>query len=387
MSNPDEYSKALIANSAKGGAPTDMEVTLAHARQALQQGDVGTATALLSSIQKQNYIPQESFRPGGWSRDPATGKLVFHPQAPIPGAVPGPPDANGNMTWQVPAGTEEAVAERARSQSAGEASGKAPFQFQQVYNQQTGQMEYVPVSQMAGGGSGPLNSYYGHGGQQAATPSGPGHTFAASPPIGAQAAANTYGSGSANAFIATQDIANNSPQRVQALREMEDLLRGGFSTGPTQQKMQDLAEHMGLSFLAKDNAFVFNKDAARFVAQSAADLSLNGSDARLGMVANASPNMKMTPQALKVVLPVMVGLEYAKMAKATAAANFAQRNPGGNAQFESEWRANYDPRMFTAYAEGGPKALASAPAGLRAEWLRKYRTLKSMGVNFGAFAQ
>jgi hypothetical protein len=75
------------------------------------------------------------------------------------------------------------------------------------------------------------------------------------------------------------------------------------------------------------------------------------------------------------------------MAKATAAANFAQRNPGGNAQFESEWRANYDPRMFTAYAEGGPKALASAPASLRAEWLRKYRTLKSMGVNFGAFAQ
>lgn len=380
MMDPSAYTQQLAAVAGKSATPNDMEVTIAHARQAMANGDVATAAALLGNVQKNNYIAPATARPGGWTQDPQTGQWMFHPQAPIPGAVPGPPDANGNMTWRVPAGTEAAVAERAQSQASGESAGKAPYQFQQVFNKDTGQMEFVPVSQMAGGGGGSLDSYYRGNAQSG------GH-FAASPPLGTQAAANTYGTGSANAFIETQNIANSSPQRVQSLREMEELMHGGLTTGPTAAKMQELAEHMGISFLAKDNAFVFNKDAARFIAQSAADLSLNGSDTRLGMVANASPNMKMTPQALTKVFPVMIGLEYAKMAKAAAAAQFAQSNPGGNAQFESQWRQNYDPRMFTAYAEGGPAALAKAPANLRAEWLRKYRTLKSMGVDFGQFAQ
>jgi hypothetical protein len=384
VSNPEEYGKALIGNAAKGTAPTDIEVTVAHARQALESGDTATAAALLGNLQKQNFIAPTAARPGGWTQDPHTGQWMFHPQAPIPGAVPGPVDDKGNMTWQVPAGTENAIAERARSQSSGEASGKAPYQFQDVYNPQTGQMEHVPVSEMAGGS---LNQHYGVGGAQGGTPGG-GH-FAAAPPLGQQSAFETYGKGSANAFIETQGIANNSPQRVQSLREMESLINGpgGLNTGPTRARMQSLAEEHGLSFLANDNAFVFNKDAARFVAQSAQDLGLNGSDARLGMMANASPNMKMTPQALHVVIPTMIGLEYAKMAKATAAASWAQRSPGTNAQFESQWRQNYDPRMFTAYAQGGPQALAKAPAKLRQQWLNDYRQLKGMGVNFTQFAQ
>jgi hypothetical protein len=380
--NPDEYGKAIIDNAAKGGTPTDTEVLVAHARDALAKGDVATATALLGNLEKQNYIAPAAARPGGWTQDPHTGQWMFHPQAPIPGAVPGPTDANGNMTWQVPEGTEAAIAERAKSQSSGEAAGKAPYQFQQVFNPQTGQMEYKPVSEMAGQGGGSLNAHYGRG--QAS-----GGSFAAGPALGQQEAFSQYGKGSANAFLETQGIANSSPQRVQSLREMQDLISGpnALATGPTAQKVQEAAEHFGLSFLAKDNAFVFNKDAARFVAQSAADLGLNGSDARLGMMANASPNMKMTPQALKTVIPTMIGLEYAKMAKATAASTWAQRDPAGNARFESTWRQNYDPRMFTAYAQGGPQALAKAPAADRQRWLREYRNLKGMGVDFTQFAQ
>jgi hypothetical protein len=76
------------------------------------------------------------------------------------------------------------------------------------------------------------------------------------------------------------------------------------------------------------------------------------------------------------------------MAKATAAASWAQsKGPDTNAQFESTWRQSYDPRMFTAYAEGGPAALAKAPANLRAQWLKEYKALKGMGVDFQAFAQ
>jgi hypothetical protein len=276
------------------------------------------------------------------------------------------------MTWQVPAGTENAIAERARSQSSGEASGKAPYQFQDVYNPQTGQMEHVPVSEMAGGS---LNQHYGVGGAQGGTPGG-GH-FAAAPPLGQQSARHLRqglgerlprDTGHRQQLAAARPVAARDGEPHQWPRRL--------NTGPTRARMQSLAEEHGLSFLANDNAFVFNKDAARFVAQSAQDLGLNGSDARLGMMANASPNMKMTPQALHVVIPTMIGLEYAKMAKATAAASWAQRSPGTNAQFESQWRQNYDPRMFTAYAQGGPQALAKAPAKLRQQWLNDYRNSK-----------
>jgi hypothetical protein len=313
---------------------------------------------------------------------------VFHPQAPIPGAVPGPPDANGNMTWQVPAGTEEAVAERARSQSAGEASGKAPFQFQQVYNQQTGQMEYVPVSQMAGGG-GSLNSFYGRGqAAQAGGAAGGGHTFAASPPIGAQAAANTYGSGSAQGALETQTAAEGSQVRVQAYREMESLLRGGLQTSPARAKMQELAEAHGFNFLAQDNAFVFNKDAAIATAAQSKALGLNASDARLGLVAQANPNLKMPPAALAQVLPIKIGMEYASQAEATVNANWiAQHGPQSNPQFKNWWRQNYDPRLFTAYAAGGAQAITKAPPNLRQQWLKQYRNLKSMGFDFGQLTE
>jgi hypothetical protein len=312
---------------------------------------------------------------------------MFHPQAPIAGAVPGKPDAQGNMTWSVPAGVEDAVRERAQSQSGGESAGKAPFQFQDVYNPTTGQMEHVPVSEMAGGGA--LNAHYGRGGAQGGGPSAApaGGHYAAAPPLGQQSAADAYGKGNAQAFLDTQSIAKESPQRVQALREMQTLSRKWPThRGHCRQAAAAREEH-GLTFLAKDNAFVFNKDAARFVAQSASDLGLNGSDARLGMMANASPNMKMTPASAQDRHSDDDRPRICQDGEGDRRASWAQRSPGTNAQFESQWRQNYDPRMFTAYAEGGPQALAKAPPKLRQQWLNDYRQLKGMGVNFTQFAQ
>jgi hypothetical protein len=98
--------------------------------------------------------------------------------------------------------------------------------------------------------------------------------------------------------------------------------------------------------------------------------------------------MKMTPQALAQVIPVRIGMEYASQAEATANANWvAQHGPQSNPQFKNWWRQNYDPRMFTAYAQGGPQALAKAPANVRQQWLTEYRNLKSMGFSFGQLAQ
>jgi hypothetical protein len=333
---------------------------------------------LQQQAQKAGYIAPISGRPGGWTIY-ADGHREYNPTAPAPGAMPvmGP---NGEPTgrWTEDPTVAAIQANQAGAVAGAQAGAKAPYDTVQTFNPATGQMEIRPKSDITGGGS--LNSYYGHNG-------GGGHAFAAGPSLGTASAADAYGKGNAQAFLETQGIAKESPQRVQALREMQSLVANGLPTGPTAAKLQQMAEEHGLTFLAKDNAFVFNKDAARFVAQSASDLGLNGSDARLGMMANASPNMKMTPQALKTVIPTMIGLEYAKMAKATAASAWASRSPGTNAQFESTWRKAYDPRMFTAYAQGGPQALAKAPANLRQQWLNDYRQLKGMGVDFTQFAQ
>jgi hypothetical protein len=392
MMNPDAYTQQLATVAGKGATPTDMEVTVAHARQALRNGDIPTATALLGSVQKNNYIAPVSVRPGAPLYDPVQHKVIF--QAARVGEGQGADYQTNPQTGQIEPtrvynipGATEAAAAQAGAVAGAQAGAKAPFDTITTYNPQTGQMEVRPKSDVTGGGHS-LNSYYGVGGSGAPQAAG-GHALPAGPSLGQTSAFDAYGKGSANAFLNTQEISKESPQRVQALREMQTLIAGpnALSTGPTAARLQHLAEEHGLPFGYSNNAFVFNKDAARFVAQSASDLGLNGSDARLGMMANASPNMKMTPEALKVVIPTMIGLEYAKMAKATAAANFAQHNPAGNAQFESQWRQAYDPRMFTAYAEGGAKALAQAPAKLRQQWLKDYRTLKGMGVDFTQFAQ
>lgn len=332
-------------------------------------------------LAKLNNVPPISVRQNGVALDPFSHEVLF--RNPNVGQNQGVEfNAQGQPTriYNIPGALESAQAQ-AQAQASGTASGKAPYDVIQVWDPNKNAFVTVPKSSVTGGagpiGGGSLNTYY----------KGQTGGLQSSPSLGAQSAANTYGSGSANAFLDTQDIAENSPQRVQALREMQDLLKGGLPTGPTTAKFQQLAEEHGLPFGYSNNAFVFNKDAARFVAQSAQDLGLNGSDARLGMMANASPNMKMTPQALGVVIPTMIGLEYAKMAKATAAATWAQHSPQTNAQFESTWRQNYDPRMFTAYAQGGPAALAKAAPNLRAQWLRDYRALKGMGVDFTQFAQ
>lgn len=378
IANSDEFTKQMIAAHAKAAAPTDIEVLMQHA--GIDPGSALGRQIIQQNIAKTNYIAPVSGRPGGWTIYP-DGHKEFNPQAPAPGAMPViGPDGNPTGAWTEDPSASNIQAHQAGAVAGAQASAKAPFETVQTFNPNTGQMEIRPKSDVTGGGS--LNAIYGRGGHGAA-----GHAMPAGPSLGQQAGFEQYAKHSADAFDQTQRIADSSPQRVQSLREMQDLVAHGLPTGPTSAKMQQLAEEHGLTFLAKDNAFVFNKDAARFVAQSAADLGLNGSDARLGMMANASPNMKMTPQALKTVIPTMIGLEYAKMAKATAAASYAQRNPGGNAQFETQWRQAYDPRMFTEWAKGGPSALAKAPAAQRQAWLKDYRQLKAIGVDFTAFAQ
>jgi hypothetical protein len=80
--NPEEYGKAMIGNAAKGGAPTDTEVLVAHAREALARGDVATASALLGNLHKQNYIAADRC-PSRWmDARPADGRMDVPPAGP-----------------------------------------------------------------------------------------------------------------------------------------------------------------------------------------------------------------------------------------------------------------------------------------------------------------
>jgi hypothetical protein len=373
LMNQDEYTKQLIDARAKGAAPTDTEVLMAHAKQLAAQGDYQGAAMLQQQAQKAGYIAPISGRPGGWTIY-ADGHREYNPTAPAPGAMPvmGP---NGEPTgrWTEDPTVAAIQANQAGAVAGAQAGAKAPFDVLPGF--QNGQPVWQSKSAVTGG---TLNGHY----------YGPGNALPSGPGLGQTAAYNTMGSQSAQGFMQTQENARSSPQRVQSLREMESLVANGVPTGPTAQRLQHLGEEHGLTFLTNENAFVFNKDAARYIAQSAQDVGLNGSDARLGMLANASPTQKMPANALKTVIPTVIGLEYEKMAKATAANNWMRTHgPDTNSDFETAWRKVNDPRLFTAYAAGGAAALAKAPPAQRQQWLQNYRTLKGMGVDFTQFAQ
>ena len=208
---------------------------------------------------------------------------------------------------------------------------------------------------------------------------------------GEVSAGKTYGDASGKAFAAIQDAARDAPQRISALREMSGLVQNGFQTGPMQARLQDLATKYGLPFGTTDNGFIFNKDAARYTAQLAGELGLNGSDARLGLVAHATPGMQITPGALKQVIPTYIGLEMAKSARAAASTDWVNKHGAAtNAGFEKKWRELYDPRVFSALAQGKAsfqRQLSSLDAPTQARIRRQYNELAAMGVDFNGMVQ
>jgi hypothetical protein len=218
-------------------------VTVAHARGA-RSGDVATATACSASLEKQNYIAPDGGTPGRMDASIRTGTRSSNPQAPIPGAVPGKPDAQGNMTWNVPAGVEDAVRERAQSQSGGESAGKAPYQFQEVLqprNRADGACARFRDGRIGGGS---LNAIMDaavraarkvHQAPQQAGTMPPAHPSARLPQRTPTAPARLR-------VRSTRRWALKARQSGSGPREMQSLLKGGLQTGPTQARMQELAE-------------------------------------------------------------------------------------------------------------------------------------------------
>lgn len=347
VQNPEEYTKAVIA----AHAPTDLAKRIVAA--GIPPGSPLFKQLMQSNIAKENYIAPVNGRPGSTLRDPYDPTKVIGYDAPtVDGGIPiyGP---NGEFQgYKVAPGAAQITGQMTAARTGAEAAAKAPYELIQVWNPDTGQMELRPKSDATGGvtaggagrGPGPIDSALSGGG-------GSGH-FAAGPSLGTPGAVDVLGRASADRFNAIQTAAQDSPQRISALREMQGLVASGMATGPTADLKQRLAEKYGMTWAANDNAFIFNKDAARYTSQLAGELGLNGSDARLGMVGQATPGMKITPAALNQIIPTYIGLELAKQARANAAASWAQSNPTNSAAFETWWRNNYDPRMFTQLSRG-----------------------------------
>jgi hypothetical protein len=393
--NGDEYGKAVIANDQKASALTDGEILINHARQAEASGDHATASSLAQQAFKLGYIPEVTHRGGSWGKDPTTGALQFYPNAPVNGAVAtqGP----HGMTWSLPEGTTQAVAGVKGAESYAEGQARSHFDYQPTYeNNQPGtrsvwDMQHPNESSGASSGvPGTVAGFYGQsGGQGGGT--GSGSFNPTGPRLGTTKAADSYGEYSGKTFGDIQQSAADVPQRISSLKEGLALVNSGAAaTGPAAARFQEIGQKYGIDFLTRPGSMILNKDFARYVALSASDLGLSGSDARFGAVMHASPGQVMGKAALNTVVPTVIGLEMAKGARADAAGRYGTDNPNDIAGFQTQWRHNYDPTTFTEIAKG-PNSfkgyLAHLKPAERNATLQKMRGLERLGVDFSQFAQ
>jgi len=359
--SPEEFMKARIAAS----APADFT-------KLLQQSGIDPNSPIgrqlmQSQVAKQNYIAPISGRPGSTIRDPNDPSRVLGYDAPnIEGAFPvyGP---NGMPTgYQQAPGATQAFAAAEGAKTAGKAANTPITAFDAQGN---------PVF------TNELDA--AHGGQ--------GGALRPQAPLGAVAAANVVGTNSANAFQQISDSAADVPNRLLALRQMDQLvsdpktLLGPGSDAANRFKGVLATFAPGVAPpQSVTNGAEFNKWAAQYSARTAQELGLSGSDSRLALAVHATPNGEMTAPALKAIIPQMVGFENAKAGMARAAQTWQQTyGPQSVQAFRNAWNQNYDPRVYTWMAQG-PKAFAQNVAGLSkpeaARLRQKYLTLKQIGA-------
>jgi hypothetical protein len=366
--NPEEYSKALIASH----SPNDF------AKQLIQSGvDPNSAVfrqLMQAKVAKDNYVAPVNGRPGSTIRDPFDPSKVVGYDAPnIEGAMPDyGPDGMPTGYHQLP-GAQGAM----QGVSAAKAVGSAAGELVDVYNPATHQMVKIPKSALLSGAA---------GGQA---------PMASAPPLGANKAFEVTGANSANAFQAISDGAADVPNRILALNQMQSIVndpQSSFGPGSSHLNEGQLAQYtgaigqsLGIAPPARvTNYQEFSKWAAQYSARSAQELGLSGSDARVQIAVHATPNGEMSKDALKSVIPQMMGLEHAKQGYAVAANAWQQAHGPDSVQaFRTEWNKIYDPRIYTAMANG-PAAVQSllkhaSPADRKA-LIEKSQALASLGA-------
>jgi hypothetical protein len=368
MMNPEEYGKAVIGAQ----APTDYVKSL---RQAGIDPNSPLGRQLQqANIAKQNYVAPINGRPGSTLRDPYDPSKVVGFDAPnIEGSVPTyGADGMPSGYKQLP-GATQAIAAAAGAKTAGSNANEPIAGFDAA-----GNPTYSNKLDAAHGGAGSPGGFK------------PGQT------PGQEQFLSQLGTDSAKFFTDLQTRAQTANQQIYALKQVVDLANGPTQFGPGSEasvKAAGLLNGVGQAFGYQPsfndknvtNQQVMGKFAAQVASSAASSMGLNGSDARFNVAQQANPSGHMTNNALKDVVPYVMGLAQASSDAGRVGAAFARANPGPNAQgdFQTMWNKAYEPRLYTWRAQG-PQAMAAGvkalPPAEAAHVLQQYRQLKQMGA-------
>ena len=220
-----------------------------------------------------------------------------------------------------------------------------------TYNQ--GSKQQVYVGGTAGGGQPGTGGAPGAPGSSGA----PG-TVAAGPPLGAEAAANVTGAGSANQGMALQSRADQVPQTKALLGNLEASL-DNFTSGPGADWKKVAASAVNANSPFGDifdpkkiaSQEEFGKQAMQLAQQQFQALGGTGTDAKLDSTLHTSPSEFMSKLGNKNIIHLLKGNEDAIQAKNAAWQQWTQQ-PGHGAdtygQFSQQFNQNFDPRVFQA---------------------------------------
>lgn len=372
VANPEEYGKALI------GARSPVEFAKKLVQSGIPQGSPLFNQLMQSNVAKENYIAPIMGRPGATMRDPINGQIIAQDPQSMQGLNP----VIENGQWTGGYSLAPGAAEGEEAMAAARARGEAGSKPVQVFNPQTGQMEYRSAGEVTGGGGAPTRGAGGAGPIDALYGGGGGH-FASAPAPGYTQAAGAAGTASGNAFAGIQQSGAGVPGRMQALREMAGALDRGLDTGPAQARFRETAQKLGIPGVISDNAAEFNKWASQYSAQSAQELGLSGSDTRVNLTVHANPNGSMPKGAARQVIGTLYGIEAAKAARANMATAWARTKPQDIGGFETEWRKNYDPKMFEVLQWSPAKRDAwvkALPPARRKDFAQRYDALDKLGA-------
>lgn len=302
---------------------------------------------LQQSLRKSTYIAPENARPGSWSIY-ADGRKVWNPAIPN-GGVPAY-DSNGNVIGTSPMpGAADVVQGQNRAETLGRTSGTL----------------YDTVDPITGQGTKTLGSdFFGNGAPAVTAGRFSGYAAPGNPkPVTSLAPGSTdLASAGAKRFNDLQTSAQDSPMRVNVLDNVLNLSRQGVATGPTQDYRNKLLGLIGDSGLGQRVAQIAGADPqsdvaryqeiTKFMKQNAVRswqaAGGSGTDAQLDAQTEANVNKGMFPQAVQDVALWQKGSELALQAKARAAAQWKASggSPINQDQFETQWRNQFDPRVY-----------------------------------------
>lgn len=421
----DEMLKGVIADR-------QMTPEAKNAGAAFGAGSPEARAALVKQVQKAGYIAPVSGRPGGWMVYP-DGHREWNPHVPensMP--ITGP---NGQFTGVQPIPGAMNVAQQSANAVA---LGKAQATPTQVWNPQTGQMEFTsaaavlpnapqgtPPQGAPGARMGPqmaptLDSLQeqrrlvASNGGQPITPESQvainrqlqaidgeiakfqgGGRPAAAPPLGLENFASGQATDASKRATATRAAAADSQTRVNVLDNIISLADSAGPGAETMNKWMGLVSNLpgakNIMSGTQDKVAQF-QELKKFVAQNGARAwqaaGGTGTDAQLSAAMNSQPNDTMFPQALRTIGAWAKAGELAQQGKANSQDAWLSKNgnnPAAQTAFENQWRNSFDPMLYNLRTMSPTEAAKlvdnmkhTQPAKYQ-ELMQKAQSLKALG--------